>query len=106
MKHDQGVAFFKPTIRDQFKAQQFVKRDGFVAIADANALLVPIAFSVWFVRLSIQFWGALRMFLNPTLEPIAVIVLQSAGELARDEIKEAFGEILPDPIDTHKDDNP
>jgi TRAP-type C4-dicarboxylate transport system permease small subunit len=57
-----------------------------------SKLLVPIAFSIWFIRLSIQFVGSIRLFINPTLEPIGIAKIQDVEEVAKDEIKEAFGD--------------
>lgn len=56
-----------------------------------SKLLVPIAFSLWFVRLSIQFLGSVRLFINPSLEPRGVVVIQDVASIAKDEIHETFG---------------
>ena len=61
-----------------------------------SKLLVPIAFAFWFVRLLIQLVGSIRLFIDPSLEPLGVIRIQSAAEHAREEIHEAFGEDLPE----------
>jgi TRAP-type C4-dicarboxylate transport system permease small subunit len=61
-----------------------------------SKLLVPIAFSLWFIRLLIQLFGAIRMFINPSLEPIGIAKIQHAAEHASEEIKETFGGALPD----------
>ena len=61
-----------------------------------SKLLVPIAFAFWFVRLLIQLVGSIRLFIDPSLEPLGVIRIQSAAEHAREEIHEAFGEELPE----------
>jgi TRAP-type C4-dicarboxylate transport system permease small subunit len=57
-----------------------------------SKLLVPIAFAFWFVRLFIQLCGSVRMFVNPSLAPVGVLVMQTAAEHAREEIHEAFGD--------------
>ena len=56
-----------------------------------SKLLVPIAFSVWFLRLGLQLWGFLRLAINPKRSPVAVPVLKDVTEQAQDEIKETFG---------------
>lgn len=56
-----------------------------------SKLLVPIAFSIWFVRLAIQLAGSVRMFLHPDLAPEGVVIAKDAAELAQDEIEGAFG---------------
>ena len=60
-----------------------------------SKLLVPVAFSFWWIRLFIQLCGAVRMFRNPALDPVGVIVLQSAAEVAQEEIHEALGDEAP-----------
>lgn len=57
-----------------------------------SKLLVPIAFALWFIRLSIQLVGSMRLFLNPTLSPEGVAVIQDVKSVAKEEIEEAFGE--------------
>lgn len=57
-----------------------------------SKLLVPIAFAVWWVRLFIQLCGSIRLFLNPDLAPVGVVLMQSAAEHAQDEIHDAFGD--------------
>lgn len=65
-----------------------------------SKLLVPIAFSLWFVRLSIQLVGSIRLFLDPSLEPHGVVLIQNMASVAKDEIKETFGaaEIVSDVV--------
>lgn len=64
-----------------------------------SKLLVPIAFSIWWCRLALQFWGALRLVLNPNADPIAVVIAKDVAEQAQDEIHEVMGDDadLPDP---------
>ncbi len=57
-----------------------------------SKLLVPAAFALWFVRLFIQLVGSIRMFIDPSLEPVGVVLRHDAHELAHEEIVEAFGE--------------
>lgn len=64
-----------------------------------SKLLVPIAFSVWWVRLLIQLIGSIRLFIDPGRDPVGVVVIQSAAEHAREEIQETFGK------DDAQDDN-
>ena len=66
-----------------------------------SKLLVPVAFAVWWIRLFIQFCGAMRLVVDPSKEPVAVVLMQSAAEHARDEIQEAMG----DQADATKDQN-
>ncbi|MDE0093176.1 MAG: TRAP transporter small permease [Gammaproteobacteria bacterium] len=40
-------------------------------------LVVPVALSILLLRIGIQFIGYLRMFLNPTVPPIAIPIVQS-----------------------------
>ncbi len=57
-----------------------------------SKLLVPIAFSLWFLRLFIQLVGSVRLFLDPTLTPKGVALVQDAASVAQDEIHETFGD--------------
>lgn len=57
-----------------------------------SKLLVPIAFSLWFVRLFIQLVGSVRLFKDPSLAPEGVVVIQDAASVAKDEITETFGD--------------
>ncbi|WP_419910821.1 TRAP transporter small permease [Hoeflea sp.] len=59
-----------------------------------SKLLVPVAFSLWFVRLAIQFAGSIRLLINPTLAPEGVSVLKDVSEHAREEIEGALGEAV------------
>ncbi len=56
-----------------------------------SKLLVPVAFTFWFLRLLVEFIGYLRLIVHPDAEPIAVPVIKSAAELAREEASETFG---------------
>jgi TRAP-type C4-dicarboxylate transport system permease small subunit len=57
-----------------------------------SKLLVPVAFSIWFVRLTLQFIGSLRLVINPELEPVAVVIMKNVAEQAQDEIHEVMGD--------------
>jgi len=57
-----------------------------------SKLLVPIAFSIWFLRLSIEFLGYLRLVLWPDAPPVAVPVIRSASEVSKEEVQSAFGD--------------
>lgn len=65
-----------------------------------SKLLVPIAFSVWFVRLAIQFAGSVRLVIHPDAEPLGVVLMKDVAEQARDEIRETFGSDAVDIEDT------
>ena len=66
-----------------------------------SKLLVPIAFSIWWGRLALQFAGSLRMVMYPAAEPVAVVVAKHVAEQAQDEIHEVMGDDadLPEPED-------
>ncbi|MDO6584761.1 TRAP transporter small permease [Salipiger sp. 1_MG-2023] len=57
-----------------------------------SKLAVPVAFSIWFLRLSIQFAGAIRMFIDPTRTPIGVATIKDVAETAREEADAATEE--------------
>lgn len=57
-----------------------------------SKLLVPIAFSIWWLRLTLQFFGALRLVVNPNAVPVAVVVAKDVAEQAQDEIHEVMGD--------------
>lgn len=61
-----------------------------------SKLLVPIAFSIWWIRLALQFLGSMRMVLNPDAIPVAVVVAKHVSEQAKDEIEEIMGEVVLD----------
>lgn len=56
-----------------------------------SKLLVPVAFSLWFLRLSIQFVGSLRLLIDPSLAPRGIVAHKDAAELAQEEIEVALG---------------
>lgn len=57
-----------------------------------SKLLVPIAFSIWFVRLSLQLAGSIRLFVDPSKAPVAVVTMKDVAEQAQDEIHEVMGD--------------
>ncbi|MCG3268097.1 TRAP transporter small permease subunit [Yoonia sp. I 8.24] len=57
-----------------------------------SKLLVPIAFSIWWIRLALQFIGAVRLFIYPHATPIGVVITKDAAEQAQDEIHEVMGD--------------
>ncbi|MBA5778358.1 TRAP transporter small permease [Stappia sp. F7233] len=57
-----------------------------------SKLLVPVALSLLWLRLSMQIYGYLRLVLHPDAEPIAVPVIEDVTTAAQHEIEEAFGE--------------
>ena len=57
-----------------------------------SKLLVPIAFTLWFIRLGIQLLGSIRLFKNPELEHIGIASLHDAATVAQEEVQETFGE--------------
>ena len=63
-----------------------------------SKLLVPIAFSIWWIRLALQFVGSMRMAINPRAAPVAVVIAKHVSEQAKDEIEEIMGDVdLADP---------
>lgn len=64
-----------------------------------SKLLVPIAFALWFCRLSLQLAGSIRLFIDPSREPVAVAVIHDVATVAQDEIQETFGDAIDDPPD-------
>lgn len=57
-----------------------------------SKLLVPLAFGLWFLRLSLQLAGSIRLVINPDLAPEGVVTIKDVAEQAQDEIHEAFGD--------------
>ena len=56
-----------------------------------SKLLVPLAFSIWFLRLALQLIGFLRLFIWPKADPVAVPVIKTAADHAQDEASSAGG---------------
>lgn len=57
-----------------------------------SKLLVPIAFSIWWLRLLVQLMGSVRLFRDPSLEHIGVVTAKDVADQAQDEIKEVMGD--------------
>ncbi|MEP0944316.1 MAG: TRAP transporter small permease [Rhizobiaceae bacterium] len=57
-----------------------------------SKLLVPIAFSFWFLRLLVQLAGSVRLLINPDQEPVGIAKILDVSEQAQEEIHEAFGD--------------
>ena len=57
-----------------------------------SKLLVPIAFSIWWLRLLVQMMGSIRLFRDPSLEHIGVVTAKDVVDQAQDEIKEVMGD--------------
>ncbi len=57
-----------------------------------SKLLVPIAFAIWWVRLFVQLLGSIRLFHDPSLEPVGIARIQTVAEQAKDEMDHALGE--------------
>jgi C4-dicarboxylate transporter DctQ subunit len=56
-----------------------------------SKLLVPFAFSIWFLRLTLQLIGFLRLFIWPKADPVAVPFIKTAADHAQDEASSAGG---------------
>lgn len=54
-------------------------------------LMVPLALSLLWLRLSLQIWGYLRMIAHPDAEPIAIPKLVTIETQVQDEIAEVLG---------------
>lgn len=54
-------------------------------------LMVPLALSLLWLRLVLQFWGYARMVLNPNTVPVGVPKLETIDDQAKDEIAEVLG---------------
>lgn len=57
-----------------------------------SKLLVPLAFSLWFLRLLVQLAGSLRLALDPTLPRKGVVTIKDIADQAQDEIRDALGD--------------
>lgn len=56
-----------------------------------SKLLVPIALFVWWMRLVLEFFGFMRLVIDPSRTPVAVPVIKSAADTAQSEAAETFG---------------
>ena len=52
-------------------------------------MVVPVAFAILLLRLSLQLWGFMRLLIDPGVEPIAVPMIENVEEQARHEIEDA-----------------
>ena len=59
-------------------------RNAFIA---GIVVLVPIGFTIWFLRLFLELIGYLRLTININSQPIYVPIIKTAEELANEEIK-------------------
>ena len=59
-------------------------RNAFIA---GIVVLVPIGFTIWFLRLFLELIGYLRLAINVDSEPLYVPIIKTAEELANEEIK-------------------
>lgn len=59
-----------------------------------SKLLVPVAFSIWFLRLGLQLWGSVRMMIDPSRAPIAVVLMKDVADQAQDEIHDIMGDAV------------
>ncbi|MFW2587438.1 TRAP transporter small permease subunit [Sagittula sp. SSi028] len=50
-----------------------------------SKLVVPVAFSLWFLRLAIQLAGAVRLFIDPARDPQGVTLMKDAAQTAKEE---------------------
>ena len=57
-----------------------------------SKLLVPIAFAIWWLRLAVQLVGSLRLVIDPTREPVGVVLMKDVAHQAQDEIHEIMGD--------------
>lgn len=63
-----------------------------------SKLLVPVAFTIWFLRLSIQLFGSIRMFVDPARDAVGVVTIKNVADQAQDEIHDIMGDdAIPDP---------
>ncbi|MEM8555914.1 MAG: TRAP transporter small permease [Pseudomonadota bacterium] len=60
-----------------------------------SKLLVPIAFGIWWLRLAVQFVGSVRLAIDPTCQPVGVVLMKDVAHQAQDEIHEIMGEDDP-----------
>jgi C4-dicarboxylate transporter DctQ subunit len=71
-----------------------------------SKLIVPVALSLLAVRLAINIWGYVRLFLNPSAAPIGVPLIRDAAEVARQEIEDAMGHDAEEIVGGGGGDNP
>lgn len=57
-----------------------------------SKLLVPVAFAILWLRLAIQLAGSLRLVIDPSADPVGVVMMKEVAEQAQDEIHEIMGD--------------
>lgn len=57
-----------------------------------SKLLVPLAFGLWWLRLAVQFAGSVRLAIDPTKAPQAVVIMKDVADQAQDEIHDIMGD--------------
>jgi TRAP-type C4-dicarboxylate transport system permease small subunit len=57
-----------------------------------SKLLVPIAFSIWWLRLAVQLAGSVRLFIDPSRVTLGVVTVKDVADQAQDEIHEVMGD--------------
>lgn len=62
-----------------------------------------MAFSLWFFRLALQLAGSVRLFIDPSQEPMAVAVIHDGATVAQDEIYETFGDLIDKSVTPNDD---
>jgi TRAP-type C4-dicarboxylate transport system permease small subunit len=68
-----------------------------------SKLLVPVAFSIWFLRLTVQLAGSIRLFVDPSADPAGIVSLKDVVDQAQDEIHEVMGDETPDVVLKNED---
>jgi len=63
-----------------------------------SKMIVPVAFSVLWLRLLVQLIGFARLSAQPDAEQVAVPLIESVEEQATHEIHEAFGDVDEDHV--------
>jgi TRAP-type C4-dicarboxylate transport system permease small subunit len=56
-----------------------------------SKLMVPVAMSLLAVRLFLNMWGYARLALDPSKDPVAVPIMKTAEDIAREEIEHGLG---------------
>lgn len=66
-----------------------------------SKIIVPFAFSFWFFRLGVQLAGSIRMFIDPSKDPVGVVTPLDVVNHAKEEAEEILGH---DALNTNKGD--
>jgi len=56
-----------------------------------SKLMVPLAMTLLAIRLLLNMWGYARLALDPSKEPVAVPIMKTAEDIAREEIEHGLG---------------